>query len=265
MRSITSAKTLQGRHRRFAMSQARRLALTLHALLVLGLAPAAWAQDPDPVGEAPIRAGIFGVAPRIVITNLGVDTNVFNEANDPKQDFTVQAAPGAEVWMRAGRWLVTANAGVQLTNFNEYDSERSVGGTGSLRYEHRFNRLAPFASYAASNTRQRPGYEIDVRARAIGSTLRGGLGVRVGPKADGVRRGVARVGHGVGAGVHAPTRRNLRAPPPGPATKPACPRRTPGGDRHRTRSHAVLYRRRLPHVLRPSGAEPAQVARRRAT
>lgn len=166
------------------MRHRRRLTFALHALLVLGLASAAAAQDPDPVAEAPIRIGIFGVAPRLAITSLGVDTNVFNEADDPREDSTVQASSGAEVWMRAGRGLVTANAGVEVAYFKEYDSERSIGAAGSVRYEHRFNRLAPFVSYAASNTRQRPGDEIDVRARAIAGTLRGGFGLRLGTKAE---------------------------------------------------------------------------------
>lgn len=165
------------------MSRPRaRLLLSVLALVLPG---AAAAQPPaDPVAEAPIRIGAFGVAPRIIVSNIGVDTNVFNEVADPKRDFTAELSPAADVWLRAGRGLISMTGSVDLTWFQEYDTERSAGVLGRIRYDHRFNRLVPFASYEAANRRQRPGYEIDVRARSIAGTARAGVALRVGPKTD---------------------------------------------------------------------------------
>lgn len=136
------------------------------------------------MAEAPIRLGVLALAPRIVVNRVGVDTNVFNEPADPKRDFTAEVAPGSDVWLRAGRGLVSASGQVNLTYFNRYASERSVGGGGRVRYEHRFNRFRPFVSYELSNTRQRPGFEIDVRARTLTDALRLGGALRLGARTD---------------------------------------------------------------------------------
>jgi hypothetical protein len=162
----------------------RTARLILALVTLIAPATAASAQDADPVAEAPLRVGILGVAPRLTISNLGVDTNVFNDVDDPQQDFTAVISPGADAWMRLGRGLVTFGSQLDLTYFHDYTSERSVGGMGSVRYEYRANRLRPFVSYAIANTRQRPGYEIDVRARQVRETVRAGLIVRVGPMTD---------------------------------------------------------------------------------
>jgi hypothetical protein len=127
----------------------------------------AGAQDgpSDPVAEAPLHLGVAGIAPSFAVTNLGVDTNVFNSTTDPRQDFTLTATPGAKVWMRTERGLLSLDTRVDFVYFATYASERSANPTGLVRYEYPFTRVRPFISYSALSTRERPGYEIDERAR----------------------------------------------------------------------------------------------------
>ncbi len=137
-------------------------------------------QLPDPEGTGRFRLGFVRFTPSIAITNLGVDTNVFNELDDPKQDFTVSFGPQAEFWSRLGpRARLYGKVGVRYDYFQEYDSQRSFGTDDALRLEVDLGRLTPFADGTYTNTRTRPGFEIDERARFKNLTGRAGVGVRV--------------------------------------------------------------------------------------
>jgi hypothetical protein len=142
------------------------------------------AQSPqnDPVQEAPIKIGVVGLAPTFSVTNLGVDTNVFYSTTSPQSDFTVTGSPALGVWLRTQRGLLSVNGRIDLVYFNKFASERSVNGFGSAGYEYRFNRLRPFFRFDALNTRERPGYEIDIRARRFENTFTAGLDFRVASK-----------------------------------------------------------------------------------
>jgi len=133
----------------------------------------------DPVATAPIRMGPVGIGPRISLSNLGVDTNVFNEVSDPKRDFTATISPGADFWLRTGKGLLTVSGAVELVHFNNYKTERSVNSNASGLYEVRLNRVRPYASASTLNTRQRPGFEIDARARHYETDFHVGSDVRV--------------------------------------------------------------------------------------
>jgi hypothetical protein len=84
-------------------------------VLVIGLiagAPAAHAQpSAGEAGAARVRIGPLSLKPTFAITNLGVDGNVFNEADveHPRQDFTITATPKTDWWLRAGRSTVNGS------------------------------------------------------------------------------------------------------------------------------------------------------------
>ena len=72
------------------------IAATTTCLLV-GLASPARGQDvPTPEDAARFRFGPIRFTPVLNITNLGVDSNVFNEADDPKSDNTAVFGPLAD-------------------------------------------------------------------------------------------------------------------------------------------------------------------------
>lgn len=159
------------------------LIILLMVCMLLGFSRHAGAQsaaEPDPVADAPIHLGIFGVAPTFGITNLGVDTNVFNSTTDPRQDFTFTATPGAKVWMRTERGLLSLDGRVDFVYFATYANERSANRAATIRYEYPFMRVTPFVSYGMLNTSERPGYEIDTRARRFEGDLHVGAVVPVG-------------------------------------------------------------------------------------
>lgn len=153
-------------------------------LLTLASTAASARQLPtnDPVSEARFHFGVIGFSPSIGLTNAGVDTNVFNEVNNPKQDFTSTTQAGSKAWMRTGKGLLSLEGQVEYVHFSEYESERSFNSNAKGQYELRFNRLRPYGSAATVNTKNRPGFEIDKRVRHYESDYHAGSDFRVASK-----------------------------------------------------------------------------------
>jgi Putative beta-barrel porin 2 len=161
----------------------RTLCAVVVCCALSAVSSAAYAQDiPDPEDLARIRFGPIRLTPSVTVTSLGVDTNVFNEADDPKQDTTAAFGPRLEFWMRVGRARLSGSSRVEYVFFKKYDSQRSFGTLNEARLELPLNRLAPFVEGRYTNTRQRPGYEIDARARRREVGARAGADLRVGSR-----------------------------------------------------------------------------------
>jgi hypothetical protein len=153
-------------------------------LQVVALASFAYAQDAvdDPEQQGRFRLGPLRYTPSIQVTSLGVDTNVFNELDDPKQDTTFALGPTVDLWLKLGRARLTGKTGIDYNYFQRYESQRFFGTRNEARLSVPLNRLTPFVEGRYTNTRQRPGYEIDVRARRTQTLGRAGVDVRVGAR-----------------------------------------------------------------------------------
>jgi hypothetical protein len=165
----------------------------LLALLVVGIPVTASAQMPL---AAPAATSIeevrtsgrahFGpvyLAPGIQLKELGWDSNVFNQGEDQKSDFTVNLSPKVDVWIpMATRALFTTKAAADLIWYAKYDSERSVDPQISGRAEAYLHRLTLFTEGAFVRTRQRFNDEIDVRAARAETSASAGVQYRVTPK-----------------------------------------------------------------------------------
>ena len=109
---------------------------------------------------------------------MGVDTNVFNDTTDPKQDATASAGPGVNLWLGSRRARLSGKASGQYQYFKTYGNQRGWNTADELKFELPLSRLRPFAIGSYVNTHERPGFEIDSRSRAainhvtLGSALR---------------------------------------------------------------------------------------------
>ena len=126
-----------------------------------------------------MHAGPFYVEPAILLKELGVDTNVFNQAGDTNADFTMVVAPQAAVAVPfANRALVKSLLGTDLVYYAQYASERSVDPQAAVRAEFYAGRLTFFVDESYLNTRERLNYSIDLRARHLQNDLSGGVAFR---------------------------------------------------------------------------------------
>jgi hypothetical protein len=118
--------------------------------------------------------------PTIALTNLGVDTNVFNEPEDrsPKKDFTLTVTPKTDLWVRLGNTWVTATIREDIFWYQKYRSERSGNPSYTVGWKVPFNRLAFAATGRWLNTRDRPGFEIDARLQRRERNYTGSAEVR---------------------------------------------------------------------------------------
>jgi len=104
-----------------------------------------------------MHAGPLYINPGILLKELGVDSNVFNQAGDQKSDFTFTITPKADIALPfARRGLLRTTAAVDGVYYATYASERSLDPQVIVRGEAYANRLTVFAQGAYLNTRQRP-------------------------------------------------------------------------------------------------------------
>lgn len=123
--------------------------------------------DPNapPASEVKLRLGPVLLNPVFTFGNVGVDENVFNEATDPKQDFTMTVSPKTTVWLRfLGTWF-TGAVSEDIVWYQQYASERSGNDTYSLNWRVPLTRVTINTFGSHTSTRDRPGFEIDTRAQ----------------------------------------------------------------------------------------------------
>jgi hypothetical protein len=122
--------------------------------------------EPDPA-KVHVQIGPLWLNPTIALTNLGVDTNVFNEpaALSPKRDFTATITPKTDVWLRLGRTWLVGNVDEGIVWYEKYASERSLNDHYQLGWHAPLNRLTFDVGGNYLNTHDRPGFEIDARSQ----------------------------------------------------------------------------------------------------
>ena len=151
-------------------------------VLVLALGRAVSAQAPSQIADpstAQIRVGVLGLTPRLAITDVGVDTNVFATPDNPQRDVTATASTGTDIWLRTGRGLLNIGANSEYVHFEKFSSERGFNTDARAVYEFRLNRFIPFAAGGTRNFKERPNEEIVARVRGYQTEYGGGLSARL--------------------------------------------------------------------------------------
>jgi len=118
----------------------------------------------EPPPNVRMRLGPLYLNPTISLSNAGVDDNVFNDAAAPKSDVTITATPKTDMWLRFGPSWLTVNIREDIVYFQKSVSERSANNSYSAQWMIPLNRLTFLPRAAYTNTRERPGFEIDARA-----------------------------------------------------------------------------------------------------
>jgi hypothetical protein len=150
--------------------------------LALLTRPAEGQPAQDRSDERGLRLGAVRLRPGLQITNIGVDTNVFNEARDPKQDTTAVVVPSLAATVRTPRVQVRGTGQMQMVYFREYANQRSLNWAADARLDVPLGHVTPFVAASAVHTRERPTLEIDVRARRSVQTTSAGLAIQAAPR-----------------------------------------------------------------------------------
>ena len=151
----------------------------LPALLVASAAAAQTSPPRDPVDDATMRIGPFGLTPVIIIRDVGRDNNVFNESTNPKSDFTATLTPKLDVLVHPGPLLLTVSTTSDYIYYQKYASERGTNIGSTVRADFTFGPVRPYASASGGNSKDRVNREIDARARHRDRAYSGGVRVRI--------------------------------------------------------------------------------------
>jgi hypothetical protein len=134
-------------------------------------------QAPEAIETMPIHFGALGLRPSISITNVGNDSNVFNEAEHPQEDFTATVVPRLVARVRGGRMTLSYGSAADMVYFKKFTSERSVNANTDIRLDADLGRVQPYASIGWVATKERLNAEVDVRTPRSQRALAGGLRV----------------------------------------------------------------------------------------
>jgi hypothetical protein len=175
----------------------------LFLIVLFGMiAVPAFPQSSERLPSAPIRIGALDLYPTFAVTNFGVDNNVFNEPNQvvPKRDFTFTVTPGTDLRMRLGRVRLKGALKEDLVYYRTYASERSANSDFKGGLQVQLNRIILNAGASYLSTRERPGFEIDVRSQRTETDVNGTVEIRALPKTFvGLRGNRTRIDYDKGA------------------------------------------------------------------
>lgn len=138
------------------------------------------AQDSaDAATNAPAHIGAFAVTPSLSITNFGLDSNVYNDANHAKRDLTTMITPSAQVRLRVGPAILAVRSRVDAMMFKQYSDQNTVSTVNSGRLDLALHRVQPFVARSFLRINDRPSAEIDARVRRLENTATVGTNLQL--------------------------------------------------------------------------------------
>jgi len=159
-----------------------RVACLFLLVLAAGHTASAQSSDAPSAGGRRLVYGPLSFQPRISLTNLGIDTNVFNDPANPTRDFTISLLPAVDARLRIGRGMLTSITGLELIYFRKATTQRSTGFNESLRFDLPLARLTPYVGGERVESHQRPTPEIDARIRQTTRAVSAGASLRLGSR-----------------------------------------------------------------------------------
>ena len=125
--------------------------------------------------------GPFTISPTLVIRELGIDTNVFDDHENPKRDYVLSLSPTVDIFGKLGLLQAALTSSTDFTWYAKYASERSLGRVVRGRVDFLPSRLRLSVGGGLVQTRERPNMEIELRARRNQNEAWGGVGFEISP------------------------------------------------------------------------------------
>ena len=137
-----------------------------------------------PRADAPMQFGPFYITPVLELSEFGVDTNVFNSRGEQQSDFTFTGGPMIDIALPLRRFVFTTETVTDFVYYHEFENQRGLNFETTLRAEVQLPKLSLFVADMFIHTRQRPNFEIDVRARRRHNEARAGVTIAVSRKLE---------------------------------------------------------------------------------
>jgi len=136
-------------------------------VILLLVAGSASAQTGCSAGESAFRVqlGPLSFTRTLALTNARVDYDVLNSPTNPQRDLTMTLTPRTEALVHLGRARFNGSVKEDLVYFQQFASERSVNTSYAGAVTLPLNRVTAIIGKSYLNTRDRPGFEIDVRSQ----------------------------------------------------------------------------------------------------
>jgi putative beta-barrel porin BBP2 len=141
--------------------------IVLVSLLFLTTAAAFAQEEQDPSEKARFQWGALRFTPGIAINNVGFDNNIFNDPDHALGDTTAGIGPAINLWTNLGPVRIAETSSGEYLYFKDYEDQRSWNTTNEAKIDWPMTRLRPFAVVGYANAKQRPGFDIDTRVRAV--------------------------------------------------------------------------------------------------
>jgi hypothetical protein len=124
-----------------------------------------------------VALGPVQFTPRLVLQDLGIDSNVFNASTQSQPDFVFTFTPSVDVAARVRRTTIAVKSSTDFLYFARHASERGVNQRLAATAKVELRRVTLFGDAAYRNDRGRVGDEIDSRSRQ--REVSGEAGVRL--------------------------------------------------------------------------------------
>lgn len=131
---------------------------------------------------ARFQFGPLAATPTLAIRDVGIDSNVFNEADAPTSDFTATVVPGVDTWFRASRLTLASSTTIEWVHYQDAARQRSLNVNEESRLELNLLRARPYVGGTYVRTRRRPNPEIDNRVRQFLTGGYAGVEVDIGAR-----------------------------------------------------------------------------------
>ena len=150
-------------------------------MLAAASGSAAQAVAPTLQGGVPWMVGPVALYPSISLRDVGFDSNINDDSQNPIGDFTATTQPRLRASLGVGPTQLTGSITIGLVYYATAKEQQSVNRHYEVRYEGTTSRLRPFVAASFNHTSQRTGYEIDAHLPQIDTSLSAGAEFKITP------------------------------------------------------------------------------------
>ena len=128
--------------------------------------------------DAPLHAGPLQLFPTLTIRDIGIDSNVYNDSQVQREDFTYTVSPMLRAVLPIGASRLTTRGGLDFRYFQTLKDQQSTSGSLNAQLEIGSGRVRPFGTAGLVRSHERGGYDVDTPALSVATQAKVGASRR---------------------------------------------------------------------------------------